>query len=586
MESIDQGVTEYLRELIKHLAVAPRGDKGRIVAGACECLGRSEDWVYRQLKNLGYQSNRKRRSDSGQSELTEDECRNVANLLLQSNRENNKRLMTIENALELARSNALISSAVSVSTATRQMKRYQVHPDQVTRPAPYQPMASKHPNHVWQFDVSYCVLYYLRNKEGLRVMNRQEFYDNKPQNLEKIKNERVLRYLVTDHTTGAFYLEYFVAPGESTDVLIRFLINAFHQREGKDPFHGVPFMLVWDAGTANISSMAKHFLDNLQVNHQVHTPGNPRAKGQVERTHDLVERHFEARLSFMQVDSIEELNSQAQRWMRWFNGEKKHTRHGHTRYGLWQTIRQEQLRLAPSREICKELLRKHEPVTRVIQGDLTVSYTMPGYGSMKYSVKDLDGINAGDELKVTFNPYYMPKLTVIIDHADGRQTQDLVEPLKFDEYGFVTDAAVYGEEYKSKPDKQVDKNRKQMNREAYGVETDQEVKAARKKRTPAFEGRVDPMADVKQQEPNLPDYMSRKGTDLPVEAPRTLSALVMSATKAQKLIRDTFSLSPEQTREIGQLLRERFPDGIPEEELNPFVEEVIQNHDQKNTATG
>lgn len=587
MDNIDLATMDYLREVVKHLETARRGEKGRMIAGASELLGRSEDWVYRQLKQMGYESNRKRRSDAGRSELTEDECRVVANLLVQSSRDNDKRLMTFATALEIAKANGLINTSVSTSTAVRQMKRLKLHPDQVSRAHAYQPMASRHPNHVWQFDVSFCVLYYLRDKEGLRVMAEEEFYKNKPHNLDRIKNERVLRYLVTDHTTGAFYLEYFVAPGENAKTLIDFLINAFHKRQGKDPFHGVPFILVWDAGTANLSSMAKHFLDNLKVSHQVHMPGNPRAKGQVERTHDLVERHFEARLSFMRVDSLEQLNSKAHEWMQWFNGSKKHSRHRHTRYGLWQTIHQEQLRLPPSREVCRELLRKHEPVSRVVQGDLTVSYAMPGYGSLRYSIRDLDGVNAGEEVKVTFNPYQMPRLLVIVDHADGSQTQDLVEPLEYDEYGFVEGAAVYGEEYKSQPDKQVDTQRKLMNREAYGVETDREVKAARKKRTPAFEGQIDPMADVKQQGQNLPDYMPRRGTALPVEAPRSLSALVMTTTRAQRLIRDTLNLSPEQTREVGIVLRERYPEGIPEEELSAFIEEVRQDHDQQqNTATG
>lgn len=58
-----------------------------------------------------------------------------------------------------------------------------------------------------------CVLYYL-DRGGLAVMDKKEFYKNKPQNVKRIANERVLRYLVTDHYSGAFYLHYFLAAGE------------------------------------------------------------------------------------------------------------------------------------------------------------------------------------------------------------------------------------------------------------------------------------------------------------------------------------------------------------------------------------
>ncbi|MGL1089448.1 transposase, partial [Vibrio vulnificus] len=83
------------------------------------------------------------------------------------------------------------------------------------------------------------------------------------------------------------------------------------------------------------------------------TPGRPWAKGQVESTHNLVERRFEGRLAFMTVHSIEELNQQATRWSVGFQSLVEHGRHKKTRFGMWQTIQNEQLRLIKDATLVK-----------------------------------------------------------------------------------------------------------------------------------------------------------------------------------------------------------------------------------------
>lgn len=88
-----------------------------------------------------------------------------------------------------------------------------------------------------------------------------------------------MRYLATDHYSGAFFLRYYLAPGENTETITQFLLEAFCERDTGELMYGVPQILIWDAGSANIAHQTRHMLDMLEVKHIAHTPGRPWAKG-------------------------------------------------------------------------------------------------------------------------------------------------------------------------------------------------------------------------------------------------------------------------------------------------------------------
>jgi transposase InsO family protein len=571
---LELATIKILEGLADDLSTAKRGEKGMLVKQACEQIGRSKQWIYDRLKELGLAEGRKRRSDRGQSKISRQECIYVSNMMVQTNRDNGKQLMSLKLVVELAVKNGVIDSDVSIHTVSREMKRHKVHPDQVKQGTPHRQVRSLYPNHVWQFDVSLCVLYYLPKSEGLQVMLHEEFYKNKLENVYRVKNDRVLRYLVTDHYTGSFYVEYFNVPGENSTTLVEFLLNSFEKRDG-DPFHGVPSMLVWDAGTANQSHLVKGMLERLDVKHHTHEVGSPRAKGQVERTHNLVECEFESRLSMCLVESIEQLNAEAWSWAQMYNATKQHRRHGHTRYGLWQTIKAHQLRLCPERELCMSLLQKIQPATRKVKGDLTIDFAIKGIGTNNYSVECIPDVCIGDTVQVTYNPYKVPVVTAIHENLDGEAIHYELQPIVKDAAGFNIDAPVYGESYKSTRDTPVDSVRKDMNRDAFGVETDREAKLARKARKPAFDGRIDPFADVKSA--TVPDFMQRRGQGLRIAAPKRVSDLRQSYAKAVPIVRDSIGIEvgSEDAKRLTRIFKQRYPDGIPEEELHGFTAEML-----------
>ena len=509
----------YLEELGQRLTQATRGERSQLIQGAAHLLNCSQSRVYTGLNELGYHSGRVR-SDRGQSKLLDEEVRLVSNLIHESARANGKILLSVEDAIEIAKANDRISCTASASTFTRRMKELGCHPKQLQRPTPHTQVKSLHPNHVWQFDVSVCVLYYLDNG-GLCVMDKERFYKNKPNNVAKVSNKRVLRYLVTDHYSGALYVKYYQAAGEDQETLFLFLMDAFNQRDhAKDPFHGVPLMMVWDAGSANQSYMIRNLLDRLNVRHWAHTPGTPRSKGQVERTHDIVERKFEGRLFLYKVKDIDELNDKAHTWMRHFNGTQKHARTGKTRYGLWQANRPEQIRLCPPLALCQQLLST-KPEDRKVKGDLIITYNIKDYGTASYSVAHVPDVRIGETVSVCVNPYKAPSIFVLDQDENGQEIHYECTPIERDEAGFPMDAPVFGENYHSQRDTDVDQSRKHLAKQAYNANTEEDVRKARAKKAVAYGGRIDPFSYLDDQ--SLPAYMVRLATASEINVPQQVT---------------------------------------------------------------
>jgi len=578
MNQLELEKQEYLNRLAQRWSIAKHGNKNILITEGCNYFGCKKDVLYGWFKELGFDSGRKTRTDRRKSKISKESVLFIANLLHISKRDSGKRLASTKRCIEVAQNNGKLDESVSVSYMLKLMKQYGVHPDQISQPEPYRSKKSKHPNHVWEFDVSLCVLYYMNGKTKLKHMPKEEFYKNKPENFEKIKQDRVLRYVVTDHCSGTIYVQYFIAPGENSATLFEFLMAAFSKRSAADPFHGVPFNLVWDAGTANQSHMIKHLLKKLDVNTLTHMPGNPRAKGQVECAHNIIERDFEGFLYLKRISNVEELNEEAHKWMRKYNAVEKLDRHQHARYEVWQTIREEQLRIAPDVEVCKRLLQQSKPIFRKIKGDLSIAFAIKGRASLSYCLRKIANsvdINVGAEVSVYENPFRSPNVNVEVINSDGEIITFEIEPIEKDIYGFPVDAPVIGEEFKSIAKTPIDKQREQMNKEAYGVDTEREVKAVRKRKEKiAFDGEIDPYKQAAHFK--SPDYMARSGRVFTVENTH-LQSIRLNWPAVGMRIKEKYGLDKEAMKVIGDNFKQQFPEGIPENELENYMQEIISD---------
>lgn len=530
---------DMLRALASQLDASAHRGRSALVEAQAARMGLSVATVYRRMKDLGlWASGRRRRADAGSSCVDVDALVQVAGMRRSMSRESGKHLGSTDLVMEVMRANGTALERVhpgtgeivpvSASTVRRQLRQAGLDIRTLSRPSAHVPLQSLHPNHVWQVDASVCVLYYLDHK-GLGAMNKDEFYKNKPENFRKREHSIVVRYLVTDHLSGAFHLRYFQG-ADSAAMLGEFLIEAF--RPKADPerniLHGVPLMLMTDPGAMNTATAMKNLARRLMIDFRAHKVRNARAKGSVERHHNLIENMFESRLRFHRVTTLDSLNAYADAWSAAFQSRVVHTRHGHTRYGFWQTIRADQLRIAPDEQWMRNAMTG-APELRTVRGDLTVSFE-----ANEYDVRGVPAINVGDRVAVARNPYRFPEEVMVIETGADGEEQIFACPIRAkNEAGFYLDAAVIGQEHKSMPTTPAESARNALDTAAWGGETPEQAERNRRAHAAAYAGEIDALDYLKDIQ--TPTYMARRGTDLPVRAQalvETTRLTVLDATRA------------------------------------------------------
>lgn len=566
-------MTQRLVEIAAAAQRAGHGAKDGIYSAACAELGVSRATLLRAINDVAVRAPRRRRSDAGKVWLPRAEAVTISALLMESHRKNAKRLLSIGRAIEILRANPTEGvraervdldtgecTPLSDSAIARALRHYGLHPDQLLRPAPATELRSLHPNHVWQIDASLCVLYYLNarteRETGLQVMERDRFYKNKPGNLKRIENDRVWSYEVTDHNSGAIYVQY-VLGAESGTNLAESFIGAIQQRDD-EPFYGVPQILMMDMGSANTSGLFANLARRLQVQLLPHAVGNARATGQVEKARDIIERSFEPGLKLQCVRNLDELNANARRWARWYNETKVHSRHGRTRFAQWMTITADQLRVAPSIELCRELLT-HAPVKRKVNDYLRVEFK-----GREYDVSAVPNVMVGETLQVTYNPYQAEQAMVVDVDAEGREILHAVPVIERDDAGFALTGNVIGEDWQRRADTVADRNRKEVELVAMDAPTLEAAAAARKAKQLPFGGRIDAMRVIDQAPQQT--YLPRRGTDISISTTVGTAAptILTHFQAASELARRGIQMSAE----LNATLRSLHPDGVPEPELD------------------
>ena len=563
---------DALLDVQRRAHAAGHGGKQAVYAAACQQLGLSRATLMRRLKEVAVQPQRKRRSDAGTTSLTLADAQELSSKLMEGFRANDKSIHALKLALERIRAhNPLFASVVcpdtgetrqlSCSACARALRAYALHPDQLRAPAPVQQLASDHPNDVWQIDASISTLFYVpgERQSGLQDMAPGVFYKNKPENFEKIKRQRLTRYVLTDHCSGAIFVHY-VAGGESTVNMAESFLRAIQPRP-QQQMHGVPFHLMMDPGSAGVGGAFGNLMRRLQVTPVVNQAGNARAKGQVENAHNLVETNFESGFKFTHVPGIEWINEQAQMWMRYYNSARVHSRHGLTRWAKWLEITPQQLRLVDA-ALARELLT-HAPEAPKVDRNLCVRFD-----GRVWDVSTVPGVLVGGKVDITFNPFDRSVALVVERDAEGRELLLPVPEAKEGAHGFREGAARIGREMKSLPDTVAVTNRKLVERLAMGADTDEAAAAARKAKALPFGGTFDP---YKHHEAALPaaTMLPRRGTDLgaTTRVAQAAPELLTHFEAAKALIAKGVAMSPE----LVTTLKGLHPEGVSETEIDALV---------------
>lgn len=587
--NLNAAQTLYLDQVRQQWVEAAHGTKAPIVERAARELGVSRGTVHRWMaEHLRHSTGRKRRADAGVRAVSDDDLQAISAALLGTFRKTGNRIMTFDTAVELLRTNGVISTELSAARLATVLAERGLHPSQLTRPTPAIEQRSLHPNHVWQVDASVCVAYYLSNATGLQVMDEKKFYKNKPGNVSRIQAERLIRYTAACHFTHEILTRYYLG-SECAAHLADFLLWCFSRKDGH-VVHGVPLIVQMDMGSANTSAPVLNLLQRLQVRVIVHERHNSRANGSVEKAHHLVEIHFESSLRFARVADLADLNEKALTWSNWYGSTKVHSRYGKTRHALWMTITAEQLRLAPEMDLMRELVTTH-PQKRRVSNNLTISFTVRGHGAADYDVRYVPGVMAGAKVEVVLSPYRVPAIDVgYVDASTGEQLWMTVEPIARADDGRRTSAPVIGEELRAAHRGLLEHNRDAVLQRAYGsapgvaegATTRDRVAAAEKAQEAGalvFGGAVDPFK--RAAEARLPSYLPKRGTALDAAA-RQVEVPRLSVVEACKLIKEGVARkghADAYTTKVYGWVHHRFGEtGVPEDRIEPLVEQLIAQH--------
>lgn len=532
---------------------------------------------------------RAERKTKGRSAATREILLSASTLLLTSRRVSNEIPLPACDAKMILEDSGLDTGGVSTSWFLSRLRQEKISARDLLQPAPHVRLLSDHPNHVWQFDVTNCLQYFLDPKGLGERDTEMTMYKNKVVKTAKTIKKELLRYAVVDHCSGAFFFHYFYASGERAIDGAEFLFRAMRPKDelikrtwngesgaklGKYRMHGVPFMLVADRGSIVAAKANQALFTALRIDLQTHMPGNPRAKGAIEGLMHLINR-FEARLKFQRPADLDELNRWALDWCIYANGVPK-MRGVAPRSILWSYITSEQLRLCPD-EALYRLLIKEPTITRLAGGDRIIRLD-----NRAYKVPDPQA--SGQTVSVVRHPFEYPKVEV---HFNGHVW--LCDPIPVDQYGRLSDGVPYGT-YRGIKHTETQNAKTEMEQQAAALGVTWKGTGDKRMAVAPPVGHVSPLAVFGHQADKVGnvEFIERKGTPLDVkepeapanapicadavEVPRSLAARRISITEFLKQLRAEIGVvAPAMNAD----LRARYEQGIDVKEAEEVIRAIV-----------
>lgn len=457
---------EIVVDTVRALARARHGEKAGIVRAAAQAAGVSVATLQRWLKEAR-DVVRKTRTDAGSTCVSREAADKIAAMLYYGARHNGKRARCVESAVDVLMRAGEIDLPVeadtgairipSRSTVVRALTAHGVSMAQLSRPAPHTEMRSLHPNHVWEVDASVCSLFYMENgsntgqgrdesrpyaADAARFVDPSADYKNKPHNMARVERGSVVRYVVVDHCTGAFFVHYALgveSAANAAEALIRAMTCTT-----PGMMHGKPKIIVADQGAAHKSAAFRHLLDTLEIRLILHAPKNARATGAAEVANRIVGEHFEPDLRLFAVADVEKLNETALRWALWFQSRRPHSRHGMTRTQAWARIAPAEL-VEIDGALARELLLS-KPVLRTVSNTLCIDWR-----GKQYDVSAIPDVCNGQRLPVAVNPLYPERIAVTWKDAEGMTHIHHAPPVPENDWGFCAASPVWGEAFAAPP---------------------------------------------------------------------------------------------------------------------------------------
>lgn len=389
--------------------------------------------IWRKANKAGFRI-RKERSDKNKTVISDDVINYIASRVLISRRRNKQFTNSVKKAYEdYEKEHGKIDAGYERVCAI--LRQRGLDKESLNLPTPALKLFSMHPNHVHLFDVTNCHQWHLKNNGGLKEVDIEKMmYANKIVKFAKSIKKELLRFVIIDHKSGAFFFWYYYTSGEKASDGLDFFSRAWGDKKelvkntlgiseynGKYQFQGLPKMLYSDKGSILKNKAMQNMLSCLGVKVETHEAGNPRAKGAVEGLMRIIGYDFESDLKTHNIKGLDELNAFALNWCIERNARPEFRNGEIPRIDFWRKIKASELILSPDYEVFKKLYHKPE-VTRVctVQGIIN-------FEGRKYSCPDTNAY--GKTVLIKVNALEYPAIDI---HFNGYVYKS--EPLEVDEY--------------------------------------------------------------------------------------------------------------------------------------------------------
>lgn len=389
--------------------------------------------VWRKANKAGFRI-RKERADKNATVISEDVINYIASRVLISRRRNKQFTNSIKKAYEdYEKEHGKIAAGYERVCAI--LRQRGLDKGSLNLPTPALKLFSIHPNHVHLFDVTNCHQWHFKNNGGLKEVDIEKMmYANKIVKFARNIKKELLRFVLIDHKSGAFFFWYYYSSGEKASDGLDFFSRAWGDKKelikntlglsdynGKYQFQGLPRLLYSDKGSILKNKAMLNMMAALGVEVQTHEAGNPRAKGAVEDLMRIIGYDFESDLKIKNIQGLEALNAFALNWCIERNAKPEFRGGEIPRIDFWRKIKDDELILSPDYEVFKKLYHKPE-VSRVctIQGIIN-------FEGRKYSCPDTNAY--GKTVLIKVNALEYPAIDI---HFNGYVYKS--EPLEVDEY--------------------------------------------------------------------------------------------------------------------------------------------------------
>lgn len=389
--------------------------------------------IWRKANKAGFRI-RKERSDKNKTVISDDVINYIASRVLISRRRNKQFTNSVKKAYEdYEKEHGKIEAGYERVCAI--LRQRGLDKESLNLPTPALKLFSLHPNHVHLFDVTNCHQWHLKNNGGLKEVDIEKMmYANKIVKFAKSIKKELLRFVLIDHKSGAFFFWYYYSSGEKASDGLDFFSRAWGDKKelikntlgisdynGKYQFQGLPRLLYSDKGSILKNKAMLNMMACLGVEVQTHEAGNPRAKGAVEGLMRIIGYDFESDLKTKNIQGLEALNAFALNWCIERNARPEFRNGEIPRIDFWRKIKASELILSPDYEVFKKLYHKPE-VTRVctVQGIIN-------FEGRKYHCPDTNAY--GKTIRIKVNALEYPAIDI---HFNGYVYKS--EPLEVDEY--------------------------------------------------------------------------------------------------------------------------------------------------------